>query len=100
MEIYTFIRLQARPSEEEAVAALIDQVLPPSRAEEGCLMIEGFRDYQVPGLFHIQACWADEAAFVLHTELKHTVVFRECVSELIDHPFVVSRTKRMAPLGG
>ena len=100
MEVFTFIRLQARPGDEEAVSTLIAQVLPPSREEEGCRMIEGFRDYQVAGLFYIHACWSDEDAFVLHTELAHTVTFREAVSQRIDHPFAVSRTNRMEPSDG
>lgn len=95
MEIYTFIRLQACSGEEETVAALISDVLPPSRAEEGCRMIEGFRDYQVSRLFYIHACWTDEDAFIHHTKLEHTIRFREAVSTRIAHPFVVSRTNVM-----
>jgi quinol monooxygenase YgiN len=96
MELFIFIRFHAREGEEAAVAAALRDVLVPSRAEPGCVAIEGFRSTQDPRLFYIHSRWIDEAAFDLHAELPHTMRFIARIQPLIDHPLEVCRTR---PLG-
>ena len=69
MELYTFIRFHARDGEEANVAAAIRDVIPPSRAEPGCIAIDGFASTRDPRLFYIHSRWVDEAAFDLHGTL-------------------------------
>ena len=91
-----FGRFHAREGCEAEVAAAIARVVPPSRAEPGCLGIEGYADTRDPRLFFIHSRWPDEAAFELHAGLAHTVRFLETVQPLIDHPLDVRRAARMA----
>jgi len=95
MELVTFIRFHAREGAEVEVAAAIRDVVPPSRAEPGCLMIHGFASMRDPRLFYIHSRWRDEAAFDLHATLPHTVSFVERMTSMIDHPFEVTRTTLM-----
>ncbi len=86
-----FGRFHAREGREAEVAAAIAQVVPPTRAEAGCLGIEAYADTRDPRLFFIHSLWPDEAAFELHAGLAHTVRFLETVQPLIDHPLDVRR---------
>jgi quinol monooxygenase YgiN len=91
MELFNFARFHAREGEVASVAAAIRDVVGPSCDESGCLAIEAFRSTRDPKLFYIHSRWIDEAAFDLHAELPHTVLFLERVQSLIDHPLDVTR---------
>lgn len=96
MELFIFARFHARPGDEQAVADALADIVPPTRAEEGCLGIQIFRSTRDERLFYLHSRWRDEAAFDLHAELPHTVRFLERVAPLIDHPLDVARTRRLA----
>jgi quinol monooxygenase YgiN len=96
MELSVFVRFHAHPGQAETVAAAIAAVVPPTRAELGCLSIQGHRSIQDRDLFWIHSRWADEAAFDAHAAMPHTVVFVETVQAAIDHPFAVSRSRPMS----
>ena len=72
-------------------------MLPPVRAEAGCISIEVFRSTRDGTLFCLHSRWVDEAAFDLHATLPHTRHFIETIEALIDHPLEVVRSK---PLEG
>jgi quinol monooxygenase YgiN len=81
---------------EEAVADAMRDMLPPVRAEAGCLAISVFRATRDPRLFYVHSRWKDEAAFDLHAGLPHTVQFIARVEPLIDHALDVTRTALLA----
>ncbi|HUN50007.1 MAG TPA: putative quinol monooxygenase [Candidatus Sulfotelmatobacter sp.] len=91
MELTIFARFHAREGAAEAVAAAIAAVVPPSRAEPGCLGIAGYRSTREPRLHFIHSRWRDEAAFDRHAGLPHTQHFIATVEKLIDHPLDVTR---------
>jgi quinol monooxygenase YgiN len=93
MELSVFGRFHARPGQAEALAAALREVVPPSRAEPGCVFIEAYRSVQDGELFHIHSRWVDEAAFELHARLAHTMAFLARVQPLIDHPLEISRAR-------
>jgi quinol monooxygenase YgiN len=97
MELFIFGRFHARPGQADAVGAAISQVTPPTRAEAGCLAMEGYRSTQDPDLFWIHSRWIDEAAFETHAALAHTVTFLATVAPLVDHPLQISRSYPLAP---
>ncbi|MBW8814162.1 MAG: antibiotic biosynthesis monooxygenase [Caulobacterales bacterium] len=94
-QVAIFARFHARQGQAQAVAAAIAEVVPPTRAEAGCLGIEAFAALRDPDLFFIHSQWSDEAAFEAHARLPHTVRFLATVAPLIDHPLDVQRTKGM-----
>jgi quinol monooxygenase YgiN len=91
MELFIFGRFHAREGHEDALAAALRDVVPPSRAEAGCVAISAFRSTRDPRLFYIHSRWVDEAAFDLHAGLPHTLHFLERAQALIDHPLDVTR---------
>jgi quinol monooxygenase YgiN len=93
MDLFIFARFHARNGQEDAVAAALRDVVPPTRAEPGCRAVDAYRSSRDPHLFYIHSRWADEAAFDRHAELPHTVRFLEHVQPLIDHPLDVTRAR-------
>jgi quinol monooxygenase YgiN len=93
MKLFIFARFHAQAGEEEKIAAAMREMLPPVRAESGCLGIDVFRSARDPRLFFLHSRWADEAAFELHATLPHTKRFLARVEPLIDHELDVTRTR-------
>lgn len=96
MELIIFARFHARPGNEGEVERAIREVLPPSRAEGGCLGIQAYRSVKDPRLFHIHSRWTGEEAFETHASLPHTVRFLGTMERLVDQPLEVSRTRPLA----
>ena len=61
----------AKPGEEDAVAAALQALVEPSRAEEGVLVYIPNRDPEDPAKFFIYEQYVDEAAYRAHTETEH-----------------------------
>ena len=95
MDLFIFARFRARAGCETALAAVLLDVLGPTRAEPGCLSIHVFRSIRDPQLFYIHSRWTDEAAFEDHAALPHTVRFVARAEPLIDHLLDVTRAKQL-----
>jgi quinol monooxygenase YgiN len=93
MELFIFARFHAREGHESEVEDTLNDVVPLSREEPGCLSINAFRSTTDARLFYIHSRWADEGAFGNHAALPHTVGFIERVEPLIDHPLDVTRAE-------
>ena len=93
MQLYIFARFRAKAGNEDAVEAALHEVVPPTRAEPGCLGINTFRSTRDPRLFYLHSRWVDEAAFDLHATLPHTVKFIDTVQPLIEHELDVTRAR-------
>jgi autoinducer 2-degrading protein len=64
-------RWTARPGEEEAVAAAIDALIEPSRAEPGMIVYQPHRDPSDPRIFVLYEQYIDEAAYAAHGDSPH-----------------------------
>jgi quinol monooxygenase YgiN len=96
MDLFIFARFHACDGQQDAVAAALRDVIPPTRTEPGCGAIDAYRSTGDPRLFYIHSRWVDEAAFDRHAELPHSARFLERVQPLIDHPLDVTRSR---PIG-
>ena len=96
MELAIIARFHARAGQEASVAAAIEAVSTPTRAEPGCLAYAAYRSTRDPRLFFIHSRWRDESAFDHHAGLPHTVEFLARVEPLIDHPFDITRAHQFA----
>ena len=92
MELYNFIRFHVREGNEAAALDALGQMLPPSRAEPGCLGMTHFQGNKDPRLFFIHARWRDEAAFATHAKLPHTIGFTATMASLADEPQQIIQT--------
>ncbi len=61
----------AREGEEDAVAAAIEALVEPSRAEPGSLLYQPQRDPEDPRVFLLYEQYVDEAAYKAHGESEH-----------------------------
>ena len=61
----------AKEGEEEAVAAALEALVEPSRAEPGVLIYIPHRDPEDPRKFFIFEQYADADAYTAHTETEH-----------------------------
>lgn len=95
MQLYIFARFHAKPGNESAVEAALNEVVPPTRAEPGCVSLNTFRSTRDPPLFYLHSRWVDEAAFDHHATLPHTMKFIETLQPLIDHEFDLTRARLM-----
>ena len=95
MNLYIFARFHAKSGNESTVEAALRAVVPPTRAEAGCVSINTFRSTRDPQLFYLHSRWVDEAAFDHHATLPHTMKFIETVQPLIDHEFDLTRARLM-----
>lgn len=94
-QLYIFARFRAKPGNQDAVEAALREVVPPTRAETGCLSLNTFRSTRDPQLFYLHSAGVDEEAFDHHASLSHTLKFIEAVGPLIDHQFDLTRTRLM-----
>jgi quinol monooxygenase YgiN len=71
MAYVVLARWVAKPGEEAAVAAAIDALIEPSRAEPGNLMYEAHHDPADPRVFLLYEQYADEDGYKAHAESDH-----------------------------
>jgi quinol monooxygenase YgiN len=71
MAYVVLARWVAKPGEEQAVAASIDALIEPSRAEPGNLMYEAHRDPSDPRVFLLYEQYVDEDGYKAHGESEH-----------------------------
>ena len=64
-------QLLVKEGREEAVAAVMPEIVAASRTEPGCLMYVAHRHLQDPRRFMFYEQYVDEAAFKAHTESEH-----------------------------
>ena len=61
----------AKEGEEEAVAAAVENLLEPSRAEPGILFYQPHRDPEDPRVFFFYEQYSDRAAYDAHIASEH-----------------------------
>jgi quinol monooxygenase YgiN len=71
MAYVVLARWIAQPGEEEAVAAAIERLIEPSRAEPGNLLYVPHRDPSDPRVFLLYEQYVDEDAYRAHGHTEH-----------------------------
>jgi quinol monooxygenase YgiN len=72
--IYVIAKLPAQPGKEEALKALIQPLIEPTRREKGCLCYLVLEDRRDPALVTLYEEWESEAD--LDTHLAHPTIRR------------------------
>jgi len=77
---------RAKEGKEDRLAALIEEMTPPSRAETGNLFYQAQRSVDDPQLFYLYEQYADEAAYEAHMDSEHftRLVKGEAIPELLE----------------
>lgn len=96
MPVHFFVRFEPHPGKESEFREELLRVIPPTRAETGCMAIDAFESVQEPFRFAIHSEWADEDAFEQHARFPHTVRFIQAAERLLTHPIEGLRTRHIA----
>ena len=96
MSFHFIVRFRTQPGKETEFHQELLRVVPPSRAEPGCLSIHAFESLREPAEFAIHSELIDAAAFERHSQMPHTVHFVEAAGKLLLHPIQGLRAHEIA----
>lgn len=81
--------LTARPGQAEALRALLDGMLAPSRAEVGNLRYDLWRDQADPNRFVLDELYADNDAIAAHRASPHFQDYLSRINDVAERTAVV-----------
>ncbi len=84
--VFLIAWLKPRPGKESELAALLQGMCAPSRAEAGCAFYSLFKAADEGGAFHFIECWKTQAALDAHREEPHYRDFRAKLPDLLAEP--------------
>lgn len=83
-ELIVVATLTAKPGHEAVLKAALERVVPPSRAEAGCLRYDLHVDLEHPGRFVVLEAWRGAEAHALHETTPHFLELIKAVDGLVD----------------
>jgi quinol monooxygenase YgiN len=87
---------RAKTGLESRLRQVLADLIPPSRAEDGCLNYYMHESLEDPREFMLYMNWRDEAAFNRHVATPHVQAFdKEFGAELLAEPYKVSRWRHL-----
>lgn len=89
-------RISSRAHTAQQVRDILTALVPPSRAEAGCLSYELFQDDESPQDFITVESWADAAAVQAHLATSHVAQAIEKAASLLEQPPVIHRFTQLA----
>jgi quinol monooxygenase YgiN len=97
-EVRVIARSVARKGNEEKLRALLQGMLVPTRAEQGCKSYELYES-DSKGRFYFNETWESEAALDQHAATLHFKHLEQAIGELVEEPFEVNILKRILSNG-
>jgi quinol monooxygenase YgiN len=97
-EVRVIARSVARKGKEEELRALLQGMLVPTRAEQGCKSYELYESDST-GRFYFDETWESEAALDKHIATLHFKHLEQAIGELVEEPFEVNILKRILSNG-
>jgi quinol monooxygenase YgiN len=95
-EIVTVIaHARAKPGEQERAREILEELVGPSRAEEGCINYDLHQSVEHPDLFVFHENWTSLDVLEAHAKSAHIQRFRKKLSEILEEPPIVSRWRRL-----
>src|SRR3954454_15784915 len=76
---------RAHPGKADRLLEVIEEMTPPSRAEEGCVFYQAQRSQEDPDLFFLYEQYVDEAGYQAHMDSEHftRLVKQEAIPDLL-----------------
>jgi quinol monooxygenase YgiN len=93
-EVRVIARSVARKGKEEELRALLQGMLVPTRAEQGCKSYELYESDST-GRFYFDETWESEAALDKHIATLHFKHLEQAIGELVEEPFEVNILERI-----
>lgn len=92
--IRVIARTVARKGKEYQLRALLQSMLHPTRAEQGCESYELFES-DTTGRFYFVETWESQAAVDKHIATPHFKHLEQAIRELLEEPFEVNILKTL-----
>src|ERR1700693_2488126 len=97
-EVRVIARSVARKGKEDQLRALLQGMLVPTRAEQGCKSYELYESDST-GRFYFDETWESEAALDKHKATPHFKYLEQAIGELLEEPFEVNILTRILSNG-
>lgn len=94
-EVRVIARSVAREGKESQLRALLQGMLVPTRAEQGCESYELYES-DTKGRFYFDETWESKAALDKHTATPHFKHLEQAIGELLEEPFEVNILKTVS----
>src|SRR5260370_23689551 len=95
-EVRVIARSVARKGKEDQLRALLQGMLVPTHAEQGCKSYELYES-DSRGRFYFDETWESETALDKHVATPHFKHLEEAIGELLEEPFEVNILDRILP---
>jgi len=83
-ELIVVATLTAKPGQEAVLKAALERVVPPSRAEAGCIRYDPHYDLEQPGRYVIVEAWRGAEAHAWHTATPHFLELVQAIDGLAE----------------
>ena len=93
-EVRVIARSVARKGKEDQLRALLQGMLAPTRAEQGCKSFELYESDST-GRFYFDETWESPAALDEHLATPHFKHLEQTIGELLKEPFEANILKRI-----
>jgi len=94
-KVRVIARSVAREGKESQLRALLQGMLVPTRAEQGCESYELYES-DTKGRFYFDETWESKAALDKHTATPHFKHLEQAIGELLEEPFEVNILKTVS----
>jgi quinol monooxygenase YgiN len=84
--------IHARPGQGDAVLAALNKVIPPTRAEAGCLQYDLHRDNAAPDHFMFYENWESRELWQAHMKSPHLAAMQAATADTIDRVVIHEMT--------
>ncbi|HLZ91680.1 MAG TPA: putative quinol monooxygenase [Candidatus Acidoferrum sp.] len=95
MSLYIFVRFDAKSGLLDQLREELLAILPPTRAESGCLDIHLYEEKSGSGTFFIHSIWQDDAALDAHAQLPHMKRFLALLGNIATNQVKAVRTHQI-----
>ncbi|OIK12223.1 putative quinol monooxygenase [Bacillus sp. MUM 13] len=76
--------LKSKPECENQLFEVLQEVVPPTRKESGCINYQLHKSLDEQGIFVFYEVWQDEASLKEHMESDHYKAYRQQAEQLIE----------------
>ena len=94
MKTQVIARVVAAPGLEESLRALLQGMLVPTHAEDGCELYELYESHE-PGRFYFYELWTTKAHLDAHCQTPHFKHLEANVAALISEPLEINLVQKV-----
>lgn len=84
--------IRAKPGQEDVVRRELERVIPPTRAEDGCVKYDLHVDDEDPAHFMFYEIWETKPHWEAHQKSDHLAAMREATAEARESVVVYQMT--------